>query len=215
MKNFLTFGVIAVSLVFTAGCGLFNNGVPKDDPTMPNVPYAENDPSGFNDAGKLGRGDGFEGGKGGVSDWSKGADDKTLKDESGAVDADGWRLADPTGNRLNMPVIYFAYDSDTLLASQKELLDRIASYMAQDGNANLGLVIEGHCDQRGTDEYNRALGERRANAIRAYLAGKGLADNRMKTVSYGKEKPAVSGNGDEVWRKNRRGVPVPMIMPKH
>ena len=212
MKNFLTFGVIAVSLVFTAGCGLFNNGVPKDDPTMPNVPYAENDPSGFNDAGKLGRGDGFEGGKGGVSDWSKGADDKTLKDESGAVDADGWRLADPTGNRLNMPVIYFAYDSDVLVASEMEKVRNIAKYMGE--NPQLVLVLEGHCDQRGTEEYNRALGERRANAVRAALESNGVAANRMKTQSFGEDKPAVSGNDAAAWRQNRRSVPVPMLLPR-
>ena len=78
----------------------------------------------------------------------------------------------------------------------------------------LGLVIEGHCDQRGTDEYNRALGERRANAIRAYLVDRGLADGRIKTVSYGKDKPAVEGSGEAVWKQNRRGVPVPMKMPR-
>ena len=208
MKNLLSLGLVAAAVLFTAGCSWFNNDVPANDSTLPSVPYAEDDNAAFNDSGKLGRGPGFKQ-RGGVSDWEKGADERTA---NGAADADGWRLADPSGNRLNMPVIYFAYDSDTLVASQKELLDRIAAYL--DGNAGLGLVIEGHCDQRGTDEYNRALGERRANAIRAYLAGKGVADSRLKTVSYGKEKPAVSGEGDEFWRKNRRGVPVPMIMPK-
>jgi peptidoglycan-associated lipoprotein len=75
-------------------------------------------------------------------------------------------------------------------------------------------VIEGHCDNRGTDEYNRALGERRANAIRAYLAKQSVADNRMKTVSYGEDKPAVDGSGESIWKQNRRGVPVPMVMPR-
>ena len=79
---------------------------------------------------------------------------------------------------------------------------------------NIGLLIEGHCDQRGTEEYNRALGERRANAIRAYLAGKGVPDERMKTISYGEDKPAVQGSGESVWRQNRRGVPVPMRIPR-
>jgi peptidoglycan-associated lipoprotein len=79
---------------------------------------------------------------------------------------------------------------------------------------NLGLVIEGHCDQRGTEEYNRALGERRANAIRAYLANRNVADSKIKTVSFGKDKPATTGNGESVWKQNRRGVPVPMILPR-
>ena len=130
----------------------------------------------------------------------------------GGADADGWTLADPTGNRLGMPIIYFKYDSDVLVAKEAEKLNKIAEHLER--YPNLGLVIEGHCDQRGTDEYNRALGERRANAIRAYLANRGLADNRIKTISYGKDKPAVDGSGEEVWKKNRRGVPVPMKMPR-
>ena len=127
------------------------------------------------------------------------------------TDPDGWTIADPSGNRLNMPVIYFAYDSDLLVPSETFKLDKIAAYMQN--NPSLAIIIEGHCDQRGTDEYNRALGERRANAIRAYLAGRNVANNRMRTVSYGKDKPALSGAGETNWRQNRRGVPIPMVMP--
>ncbi|MBO5668250.1 MAG: OmpA family protein [Lentisphaeria bacterium] len=110
-----------------------------------------------------------------------------------------------------MPVIYFAYDSDVLVPSETANLDKIAAYLLK--NPSLGLVIEGHCDSRGTDEYNRALGERRANAIRAYLAGRGVPDSNMKTLSFGEDKPAVSGSGESIWRQNRRGVPVPMQIP--
>ena len=110
-----------------------------------------------------------------------------------------------------MPVIYFAYDSDLLVPSETANLDKVAEYLNK--NAALGLVVQGHCDARGTEEYNRALGERRANAIRAYLAGRNVADNRMKTMSFGKDKPAVSGSGESIWRQNRRGVLVPMIIP--
>ena len=130
--------------------------------------------------------------------------------ENGA-DADGWRQADPKNN-LGFPVIYFAYDSDMLVPSETANLDKIAIYL--NNHPQLALVIEGHCDNRGTDEYNRALGERRANAIRAYLAKQNVADNRMKTVSYGEDKPAVEGSGESVWKQNRRGVPVPMVMPR-
>ena len=203
MKHLVTFGILAASLIFTAGC---NNGQVEDDPTMPNVPYAEDDAMAYQDVSGLGPGENF----GGSSDWNSGASEKSLGE--GTVDADGWRLADPTGNRLNMPIIYFAYDSDVLIDSQKQNLDKIAEYLAD--KPELGLVLEGHCDQRGTEEYNRALGERRANAIRAYLAGRGLADSRMKTVSYGEDKPAVSGDNESAWKQNRRGVPVPMIMPQ-
>ncbi len=193
------FFAAAVVVFLGAGCA------PKEvslDGTYA-VPEAIDDPGAFDQTG-LGntQGDGFGSG---VGAWSEGAK------ETGA-DADGWVPADPTGNRLNMPVIYFAYDSDMLVPSESAKLDAIAAYLAD--KSDLALVIEGHCDQRGTEEYNRALGERRANAIRGYLNSKGLSDNRMKTVSYGEDKPAVEGSGENIWAQNRRGVPVPMRMPQ-
>ncbi len=143
-----------------------------------------------------------------------GANGKWVESTSnvGGADANGWVPADPSGNRLNMPVIYFAYDSDLLVPSEAAKVERIAAYLAQ--NPTLGLLVEGHCDQRGTEEYNRALGERRANAIRAALEKRGLESGRIKTISYGEDKPAVLGNGEGIWKQNRRGVPVPMIMPR-
>jgi len=139
-------------------------------------------------------------------------DPQALDDSApGNADADGWVAVDPE-NRLGMPIIYFAYDSDVLVPSETANLDKIAQYLIE--NPSLGLVIEGHCDNRGTDEYNRSLSERRANAIRAYLAGKGVPDANMKTVPYGKDKPAVPGTGESIWRQNRRGVPVPMQIPQ-
>ena len=128
------------------------------------------------------------------------------------ADKDGWVPADPSGNRLNMPVIYFAYDSDVLVASEMNKVRSIAKYMAE--NPQLALVIEGHCDQRGTEEYNRALGERRANAVRAALESNGVAPEKMKTQSFGEDKPAVPGNDAASWRQNRRSVPVPMLLPR-
>ena len=144
----------------------------------------------------------------GGSNWTENPNDPAI---SGA-DKDGWVLADPSGNRLNMPVIYFAYDSDVLVASEMNKVRSIAQYMNE--NPQLALVIEGHCDQRGTEEYNRALGERRANAVRAALEANGVAADKMKTQSFGEDKPAVAGNDAASWRKNRRGVPVPMLLPR-
>ncbi len=185
-------------LVFLVGC----SSTPVVEDTTYPVPEASSDPGAFNAMG----GDGYSSLGAGAG---QGAWQNPDQLNSGA-DADGWIPVDPQ-NRLNMPIIYFAYDSDVLVPSETANLDKIAAYLAQ--NQGLGLVVEGHCDSRGTDEYNRALGERRANAIRAYLAGRGVADARMKTVSFGKDKPAVSGSGESVWRKNRRGVPVPMQIP--
>ena len=66
------------------------------------------------------------------------------------------------------------------------------------------MKLEGNCDERGTVEYNQALGQRRAEAVRDYLVGAGVDVSRLKTISYGKENPAVQGDGEEVWSKNRR-----------
>ena len=185
---------------------------PEDLQPVPEASVDPRDGGAGAGAGEFGPGGG-EFGPGREGQWVKGAGGPNGAGGVGGADADGWTVADPSGNRLGMPIIYFKYDSDVLVAKEAEKLNKIAEYLELERNASLGLVIEGHCDQRGTDEYNRALGERRANAIRAYLANRGLADNRIKTISYGKDKPAVEGSGEEVWRKNRRGVPVPMKMP--
>ena len=192
---------VAVAL---SGC---KSTTPPED--LQPVPEAVEDPNGAGTDLNSRSGGSFGGG----TDWQKGASEASFGGGAGAgagADADGWTLADPSGNRLGMPIIYFAYDSDMLVPSETGKLDRIAEYLSD--KPVLGVLIEGHCDQRGTDEYNRALGERRANAIRAYLAGRGVADNRLKTISYGKDKPEVQGSGESVWRQNRRGVPVPMKM---
>lgn len=192
----------AVLFVFAAGC----HSIAIDEDTSP-IPEANADPVGGFDA--MGGSPYNPGGLGGSgTGW---VDPDKLDDrKNGNADADGWVAVDPE-NRLGMPIIYFAYDSDELVSSEKENLNKIATYLQK--NPSLGLVIEGHCDNRGTDEYNRALGERRANAIRAYLVSRGVPDSSLKTISYGKDKPAVEGTGDSVWRQNRRGVPVPMQMP--
>lgn len=189
----------AALLLITAGCAATNV---QEDTTSPVVEAAIDDPSGFN----AGAGDGFSalGANAGQGAWV--APEQLATN----ADADGWVPVDPQ-NRLGMPVIYFAYDSDVLVPSETANLDKIAAYL--NNKPALGLLIEGHCDSRGTDEYNRALGERRANAIRAYLAGRGVPDTRMKTMSFGKDKPAVAGSGESIWRQNRRGVPVPMQIP--
>ena len=80
----------------------------------------------------------------------------------------------------------------------------VAAALQADGSAR--LLIEGHADERGTEEYNRALGERRALALRAELAKQGIDPNRMKTISYGEDKPAVLGHDESAWSQNRRGV---------
>tara|TARA_B100000683_G_scaffold158663_1_gene153068 strand:- start:26 stop:520 length:495 start_codon:yes stop_codon:yes gene_type:complete len=102
--------------------------------------------------------------------------------------------------------VYFAFDSYALRPSAQQVLDRQAAWMSQYPQNN--LLIEGHCDDRGTREYNLALGERRANAVRQYLISKGVAPSRLTTISYGKERPVAFGNNEAAWAQNRRGVSV-------
>ena len=108
---------------------------------------------------------------------------------------------------LNFPTIYFGYDSNTLVSSEAAKLDKVAEYLNK--HTDLYLIIEGHCDQRGTEEYNRSLGDRRANMIREYLVKANIDTARLRTISYGKDKPAVEGNDETVWGKNRRGMLLP------
>jgi len=210
MKRSMFIGATMSALVFlAAGCGTDR---PPEDLTGA-VPEAVADPNGAgvnNTSLNSGSGDAYNSGGSLGNNGTPGQWVASSALGSNA-DKDGWTEADPSGNRLGMPIIYFKYDEDALVPSEREKLDRIAAYMSD--KPTLGLVIEGHCDQRGTEEYNRALGERRANAIRAYLVSKGVADGKIKTVSYGEDKPAATGSGEDVWKQNRRGVPVPMIIP--
>lgn len=206
MKKFFSSSILVlacVSAVVLAGC---QSDAGAEDTVQPGVKQ-NNDPTVLSQTDLQAQGGSGFAAKPNSNEQSAWQDTQKIAN----TDPDGWVLADPSGNRLNMPVIYFAYDSDLLVPSETFKLDKIAAYMEK--NPSLAIIIEGHCDQRGTDEYNRALGERRANAIRAYLTTRNVADKRMRTVSYGKDKPALIGAGETNWRQNRRGVPIPMVMP--
>ncbi len=98
--------------------------------------------------------------------------------------------------------VFFAYDSAEIDAASRRVLDQNAEVLRR--NPNWIITIEGHCDERGTAEYNLALGERRAVAARQYLQDLGLAADRLRTVSYGKEFPFDPGHDEAAWRQNRR-----------
>jgi len=102
--------------------------------------------------------------------------------------------------------VYFGFDSSELAGEAQVTLDRQAAFL--NVNPTMVVIIEGHADERGTREYNLALGDRRAVAVRDYLLAKGLNAARVRTVSYGKERPAVSGSNEESWAKNRRAATV-------
>ncbi|MCC7072625.1 MAG: OmpA family protein [Deltaproteobacteria bacterium] len=99
--------------------------------------------------------------------------------------------------------IYFDFDSDQLTPSSQESLKQMAGYLA--ANAGSMLTIEGHCDETGSSEYNLALGDRRARAAVEYLEALGVTGTRLKSISFGEERPAVVGNDDAAHQKNRRG----------
>ena len=102
--------------------------------------------------------------------------------------------------------VNFDFDSAELTVSARSTLNRQAAFLSL--NPDLMIVIEGHADERGTREYNLALGDRRATAVRDYLVAKGINSARVRTVSYGKERPAVAGSDETAWAKNRRAATV-------
>ena len=126
------------------------------------------------------------------------------------VDENGAKL---TGSRfedlykkvegLEFSPVYFGFDSYSLPATELSKVQAVADHLKQ--NSSHVLVIEGNTDERGSNEYNLSLGENRALSIRSELIMRGITEDRIQTRSFGEEKPAVQGTGEEVWRLNRRG----------
>lgn len=102
--------------------------------------------------------------------------------------------------------VLFDLDSSQLSSEAQAVLSSQAAWLKQ--NSSVKLTVEGHCDERGTREYNIALGERRATAAKKFLVGLGISSSRISTISYGKERPAVEGSDESSWSQNRRAVSV-------
>ena len=102
--------------------------------------------------------------------------------------------------------IFFGFDSYSVDDEARRVLDAQADWLAR--NPTVNVTIEGHADERGTREYNLALGDRRANAARNYLQSRGVSAGRMQVISWGKERPAVEGSNESAWAQNRRAVTV-------
>jgi len=107
--------------------------------------------------------------------------------------------------------VHFDYDRSAVKSSETSKVEAVASYLK--GNPGVGVLVEGHCDQRGTEQYNLSLGDRRALALREYLANLGIEGDRVVTISYGEDRPADPGNDEAAWSKNRRGEFV-VLRPK-
>lgn len=100
--------------------------------------------------------------------------------------------------------VFFDTDRSELKPQARSTIEALAAWMNE--HPGVALTIEGHADERGTREYNLALGERRANSVRDYLVALGISGNRLGTISYGKERPAVPGSNESAWAQNRRAV---------
>jgi peptidoglycan-associated lipoprotein len=98
--------------------------------------------------------------------------------------------------------VFFEYDRAVIETGQKNALDDNVRWLKANGNAR--ILLEGHCDERGTAEYNLGLGDRRAKAVRDYLVTSGIAGNRIGTISYGKERPFAFSHDENAWKWNRR-----------
>ena len=102
--------------------------------------------------------------------------------------------------------VFFDFDKSDIKPEGQQTLQRQATWLKK--YANVKVTVEGHCDDRGTREYNLALGNRRANAVKRALVALGIPAGRITTISYGKERPAVVGDNEAAWAQNRRGVTV-------
>lgn len=102
--------------------------------------------------------------------------------------------------------VFFGLDSYSIDDEARRVLDTQAAWLER--NPTVRVTLEGHADERGTREYNLALGDRRANAARDYLESRGIAASRMQTISWGKERPAAEGSTESAWAQNRRAVTV-------
>jgi peptidoglycan-associated lipoprotein len=115
----------------------------------------------------------------------------------------GHPLDDPNG-LLAKRTVYFNYDESVIIESDRPILEAHAQYLSQ--NPGAAVTLEGHTDERGTREYNLALGEQRAISVRQFMSLMGAAGQQMRTLSYGEERPAALGNNEEAWALNRRVV---------
>ena len=144
-----------------------------------------------------------------ITDNNLGNNNNTTGISLGDAKHTGWPEDRET---LRADIVYFDFDSSVIKENQKSKVQAVADYMKKESvNA---VKVEGHCDERGTEEYNRALGEHRALAIREALVGMGISPDRVDTITYGEDKPAAVGNNEAAWSKNRRGEFIVLTPPK-
>jgi peptidoglycan-associated lipoprotein len=189
MKYMLPLFVAAAVLLFQ-GCA----------PKQATVPLAERARPATGEAGNQGS---ASAGKG-TDKYTRGS----IAEEDIVVKADADRSRGTTGSAATeqptaqLQDIYFEFNTYTVRPEDVPVLKGVAAWLA--GKPTAKITIEGHCDERGTTDYNLALGQKRAEAAKDYLVRMGVNSTRLKTVSYGKEAPFDPGHGEEAWKKNRR-----------
>lgn len=142
------------------------------------------------------------GGAGAGAAGRKGIGEQDLSGTAGRPGGAGVSIGATERAAFENEDIFFAYDSSALTAQAQEILRKKATFLK--ANSGVKVTIEGHCDDRGTNEYNLALGEARARSAKAFMVDLGIPAARMATISYGEERPAVRGTSEDAWEKNRR-----------
>jgi peptidoglycan-associated lipoprotein len=197
MKNLNLFGIIVVSIAMLAG----TSGCHRKPTSLTPIP------NGARQSGDVGES------SGGIPS----AQPLPNENPVNMTPANPGTLAEnpgPYGPLLNGPhnedrakfaadTVYFDFDKATVKSSEESKLQDVAAFFK--GNATDALIVEGNCDERGTEKYNLSLGERRALAIREYLHNLGVDEQRIKTVTFGASKPVDPGHNEAAWSKNRRG----------
>jgi len=129
-----------------------------------------------------------------------------------SADPAQWEKATRNAEIFKSDTAYFDFDSSVVKSSEKSKVAVVADYLK--AHPADGVSVEGHCDERGTEEYNRSLGERRALALREELVSTGVSPSHVLTQTLGKDRPADSGHDESAWSKNRRGEFILLTLPK-
>lgn len=127
----------------------------------------------------------------------------TLGYEQGNIDDSIWDPINANPDYFASETVYFDFDSAAVKTSEASKIDTVSGFLTS--NPGSAVSIEGHCDERGTEEYNLALGERRAQAVREYLINSGVSPNAVRTLSFGEARPAVDAQTESAYAQNRRG----------
>ncbi|MFH1102295.1 MAG: peptidoglycan-associated lipoprotein Pal [Pseudomonadota bacterium] len=183
--------MIIPGLLFTVSCG--KKKIASD-------PSSVTQPSGT-DVGKKGAGEKGKDAAAGKLSEEELAKQRALEEQRRKEEESKRKLTEEQA-RFENEDIYFEFDSSTLLPAAQEVLKKKVAYLK--ANPKINVVIEGHCDERGTNEYNLALGDRRAKSALSFLANLGVETSRMTAISYGEERPLDAAHSEESWAKNRR-----------